>query len=583
MIRIIYSKRSVPLRLYTVLFFLLLCIGGCGTKKAAREGDIHVSSLPYDVGQRAVAKSAMVSSAHRLSSEIGKKILENGGNAVDAAVATAFAVSVVEPEMSGIGGGGGMTIWMNGSKEAYYIDHYPAKRASTYSAVDGHKENHVLWEVGIPGTVAGLLHAQEKFGKLSRKEVLEPSIRLAREGFPLYPKLAHYLMTMKDALQRYGGWSVFCPKGEAYIGEIVKQEALANTLQKIADEGSSAFYNGSIGENIVKMLNEDGIPITMSDFQNYKVWTHKIPLTTNYKKWKVLSAPPPQGGLEIIEVLNILEPYNLKEIGLPTQSPRAFQLIAGAMRAGISDRAYSIDPNWSHVPSDVLISKAYAIERTKDVSAVPVPRVISPGKIDGYFGFGTAERDKNAIDEKGETTSLSVVDAEGNAVALTQTLSTEFGKQGGWVDGFFLNNSGPDFSQSIRHPLPTPSSDYLTRYSPIAPTIILDENNTVKLVIGSPGGTRISTRIIENIIYMLDYGMDPMVAARMPSIHALSSSNGVHTQMGFDGKVYEEGRKNGYYFHVNYGAIARIYSILRKDGYWIGAADQVHQGGAAGY
>ncbi|HEY5408391.1 MAG TPA: gamma-glutamyltransferase [Ginsengibacter sp.] len=557
-----------------------------------------VSSLPYDTLNRLVTKHAMVSSEHLLSSEIGKEIMEKGGNAVDAAVATAFAVSVLAPALSGLGGGGGMIIWLSDKKKANYIDFYAAKRAVTYKSIGSNKEGHKLWEVGIPGEVAGLLYAEDKYGRLSRKEVMEPAIKLARDGFPMYPMLAHLIETRRDIVDQYDGKDLFRPNGETFpIGKIFKQEKLAETLQMIADKGAPVFYNGPIGKDIVKVLNEGGIPVTMKDFEDYRIDTDKAPLTTTYKKWKVLSAPAPQGGLEIIEDLNILDSFNLKEIGLPTQSARAFHILTGAMRAGMADRVYNEDPDWADIPSAILTSKEYATERTKYALKTPAPYTIEPG----HFDFNGLSSNKLKVNDnhvslnkvkvdgekesKGWTTSLSVVDADGNAVALTQTLSQVFGKNGVWVDGFFLNNSGVDFSEPIRypHPLLDPTSDYRTRYSPIAPTIILNKDNTVKLVIGSPGGSRISTRIVQNIVYILDYGMDPMVAARMPQIHPLPSKNGVYTQEGFNGKVYEDEKENGYDFYIEYGAPASIYSIVRRDGYWIGAAEPNHQGGVSGY
>ncbi len=584
-----------------VLFAFLFLVGGLSLGYA--QDQVMASSMPYDIGSRHVAKNAMVSSGHELASEAGKKVLQMGGNAIDAAVATSFAIGVVEPAMSGIGGGGGMLIWLNDKKESYYIDHYPGKRASTHHEVDKDKEKNKLWEIGIPGTVAGLLHAQEKFGKLSRQDVMAPAIKLAREGFPMYPLMAHYIEIRKEIIDRWGGKNLFRPNGETFkIGEIFKQEVLANTLQKISDEGASAFYNGSITKSMVKILNDNGIPVKIADFKDYKVNVDKAPLTTTYKNKKVLSAPPPQGGLEIIEALNILDQYNMKEIGLPSQSPHAFHILTAALRAATADRVFTKDPDWVKVPTDILISKEYAKARGEYAMQVPVPYKLEAGypyhlesepfdlnevtlkdiiSSGSYLSF--TETDFNAEDSKGWTTSLSTVDADGNAVALTQTISGIWGANGVWVDGFFFNNSATDFSELGVIGKTKSPNEYRIRYSPIAPTIILNEDNTVKLVIGSPGGNRISGRIVQNILYMLDYGMDAMTAARMPQIFPMPWKNTMYVEQGFNGRVYEDARKNGYEFYINFGVGARIYSILRQDGYWIGVADPYQQGGAAGY
>ncbi|HEY5408388.1 MAG TPA: gamma-glutamyltransferase family protein [Ginsengibacter sp.] len=582
---------------WDIIFFIFLLLA-VGSTRGYSQKRVSVSSLPYDSLHHLVTKHAMVSSEHLLSSEIGKEIMEKGGNAVDAAVATAFAVSVSAPALSGLGGGGCMLIWLKDQKKVIYIDFYAAKRVSAYKSIGSNKEGHKLWEVGIPGEVAGLLYAEDKYGKLSREEVMGPAIKLARDGFPMYPFFAHLIESGRDNLEQYDGKNLLFPNEETFpIGKIFKQEKLAETLQMVADKGASVFYNGSVGKDIVKVLNEGGIPVTMKDFQDYRIDTDKAPLTTTYKKWKVFTPPPPQGGLEIIEDLNILDSFNMKETGLPTQSAHAFHILTGAMRAGIADRVYNVDPNWARIPSEILTSKEYARERTKYALQTPTPYSIKPGQLDlnvssnklkvnnKDVSLKEVKVDDGKKDGRGYTTSLSVVDADGNAVALTQTLSWIFGGNGVWVDGFFLNNSGVDFSQPIPDPytLPEPTGDYRRPGSTIAPTIILNKDNTVKLVIGSPGGNLIPTRIVQNIVYILDYGMDPIVAARMPRIYPLSATNGVHTEEGFNGKVYEKERENGYDFYINFGSHAEIYSIVRRDGYWIGAADPLVEGGVAGY
>jgi gamma-glutamyltranspeptidase/glutathione hydrolase len=561
-------------RKYILFILLLLLVTGCAHKKSIP------ATLAPDQGQRLVAEHAMVSSAQPLASEIGAQIMKQGGNAVDAAVATGFALGVVEPEMSGLGGGGAMVVWLNDKKKGIYIDFYASKRVETYKEIT--KEDKIgpdLLKVGIPGLVAGLLYAQKEYGNLTRQEVMQPAIDLAREGYPMYKVLALEIKDNASKLKHYAGGNKYLPNGKPYpVGKLFKAEELAKSLELISEKGVSAFYKGPLAKDIIKVLNKGNNPVSKRDFKGYKVRTDKKPQVTTYKQWIALSAGPPQTGTEVLEDLNLLEPYNLKELGLPTQSDSAFHLLTAALRAGRADwHKFNNDPNWVKVPTQTLKSKYFAKSRTDSVYRVPVPHKMEAADVSEFQGNGV----DSVMDHN--TTSFSVVDTHGNAVAVTQTLSSAFGS-GAWVDGFFLNDSGINLLREKQQQSKIkPDVKYRTRITTISPTVILSKDSTVKLVIGGAGGGRIPTEVAQNIVYMLDYGMGPRAAVRMPRIYPYINSTTVLLEKGFKGSVLNAARKKGYRFTPTFTYHGRTYAIEKKNGHWVGAADPFHEGGVRGY
>lgn len=594
-----------------LLFFILFT----GCEQQERNTITHKS----DEGKRVVASEAMVSSAHPLASEAGLKMLKAGGNAVDAAVATAFALNVVEPNMSGIGGGGSMLIWEQEKEKANYVDFYTAKRAASYRDIDYSQfedDEFNLLSTGVPGTVDGLLQALDRHGTMSREEVMEPAIKYATEGFPVYLTLAQFIRDNEEKLKRFeGARNVFWPDGEPLdVGSILKQPELSETLQQISDKGASAFYEGQNAEDMVEVLNEGGNPVTLKDFAEYDPQWDKPPLCNSYKDYTVLSAPLPQTGFYILQGLNILENFNFNELGLPTESAEAFDILSSTMRLSIADRVeYVTDPNWEHVPVNGLISKEYASKRRELVGLNKVPEEIPDGdpsavssvqaspsctdisrksspntasfdhsvsKTKTYASRSAASLNKD-MEESGETTHISVVDPDGNAVSLSTTLSHVFGS-GAWVNGFILNNSGYDFSEVKDEDGWASSHPYRIRASTISPTIIL-EDKEVRLVIGAPGGGRIPTAILQNILYVLDYGLDPLDAVRMPRIFPSSSNSEVQIEKGFDNDILVELRNMGYDIQALSEGYARLYLISNEDGKLIGVSDPRHDGEPRGF
>lgn len=594
---------------YVIMALVLIFFVGCSPQDEARVADNE-----SDRGKRLVGSEAMVSSAHPLASEAGLKMLEQGGNAVDAAVATAFALNVVEPNMSGVGGGGSMLLWNQENEEADYVDFYTAKRAESYKEVnyDQYGEDDFnLLSTGIPGTVDGLLQALERHGTMSREEVMQPAITYATEGFPVYMTLAQFIRDEEEKLTRYeGAKKTFYPDGEPLdVGEVLKQPELASTLKAVSENGASAFYEGENAQDIVEVLNDAGNPATVEDFADYDPQWDKTPLKGSYKSNQILSAPPPQTGMYIIQALSLLEPFDLKEIGLPTESAEAFDIITSTLRLSNADRRkYISDPNWEDIPIKGLISDEYISVRrdsvgmgtaAENVSYGEPSQTVSQNKIGSISdGMAMASGDNGNVQSAtakealplrvagdnagGETTHISIIDSEGNAVALSTTLSHVFGS-GAWVNGFILNNSGYDFSDFEKEEDWESDHAYRIRASTISPTIILNENNEVRLVIGAPGGGRIPTAILQNTLFVLEYGLDPYDAVLMPRIFPDYEEPEVEIEKGFDPYVLKDVRDMGYDIQALSEGYARMYLVMKKDGKVIGVADPRHDGEARGF
>lgn len=573
------------------------------------------TTLAPDLGKRLVAEHAVVTSAHPRASEAGLEILRNGGNAVDAAVATAFAVSVGEPQMSGLGGGGSILIWLQDEGRAEYLDFYSAHRPESWRGlVRGDAPRTDLRRVAIPGEAAGLLAAHERFGRLSREVVMGPAIRLAEEGFPVNQILAQMIAGDSAKLNRYPeSRRVFWPNGRPLqAGDLLRQPELAATLRRIATEGRAGFYEGPVAAALVRQLNEGGHPATLADLAAYEPqW--KRPLCGDYRGRIVLSAPPPQTGLQIIHTLELLERHDLRSLGLPTRSARAFDVLTSALRVGMTSARWGPDPNWDAAPVTGAVSPGYAESRAGIVgTGTAAPRIeaedptpfvgerppASCARLDPYaasppVGGATDEIGvTHATDEiglshatdAGETTHLSVVDADGNAVALTQTNSSVFGVGARAEGGFMLNDSGNDLSRDTTQAAPTLSGrhPYLIRRSTISPTIVL-ESGRAKVVVGAPGGGRIPTEILQNLVYVLDYGLDPLEALRLPRIYPSASSANVQLENGFGADLLGQIRAMGYRPTAESFGYARLYMIVRDGDRWIGAADPRHNGEVRGY
>ena len=578
----------------------------CGVAAACSRGATPSAAptLAPDLGRRLVAEHGMVTSAHPLASDAGVEMLRRGGNAVDAAVATAFAIGVAEPEMSGVGGGGAMLVWLQGQHRVEFLDFYPAQPAASFRRVRAVRADSAspLRVVGVPGNVAGLLEAHAKFGKLPREVVMAPAIRLAEEGYPLYQVLGEMVQRDSARLTRDPvARAIYFPGGAMLgVGDRLRNPELAATLERISSEGRKGFYEGETAQKVVARMNDGGHPVTLADFAAYTPnW--RRPLCTTYHGRTVLSAPPPQGGLQVLHSLKLLERFDLPALGLPTRSADAFDVFTSAMRGGQQMSRFNDDPRWVTIPARGLISSGYAdkwrgdvgVKRATDSLSTQDPRPFDgdvPTACRPFDPFtGGAPAATNASGQGpgpndnapgGETTHISVVDGDGNAVSVTVTNSSVFGS-GAAVAGFFLNDSGIRFFRADdldRAGAPA----WRTRQTTIAPTIVLDGDRPT-MVVGSPGGGRIPLAMMQTMSYVLDYKLDPLEAVRMSRIYPQRVGRRVELEGSFDPAALEGIRAMGYRPTAQSFGYARLYMIVRDGARWIGAADPRHDGQVRGY
>ncbi len=596
-------------------------LAAIGAATFASLGAQRPAAPPYSVEpayqqKRVEARNGVVTSANGLASDAGLEMLRAGGNAVDAAVATAFALGVVEPQMSGLGGSGAAVVWMRQEGKPAYLDFYAAQPVDSWKghlepAPEGRPERRQpgdLRVVGIPGNVAGLLTLHERFGTLPLERVMAPAIRLAEGGFPVGQILAGFVAMGAEKMKPFpAAAALYFPGGKPVgAGAVVRNPELAESLRRVAREGRRGFYEGANARDLVATLNAGQHPATLADLAGYEPhW--KRPLCADYHGRAVLSAAPPENGLQVLHTLELLEPFNLKTLGLPTRSAEAFDVLASALRVGQADARGNADPNWVPVPANGISSAAFAAERRPLVGGGKPPENVAPGnaapfdhaapagECASYDPYGAAPEIPGApaasappapdvvgdrlAEESGETTHLSVVDKDGNAVALTQTNSSVWGS-GGFVDGYFLNDSGFRFTEAN---IDSPSkSGWRIRTTTIAPTIVL-EHGRVQMVVGAPGGGRIPTEIVQVMVYTLDYGMDPLDAVNMPRIYASAQDRRVQLEHGFSPGFLHEIRVMGYDPVPPSPEYARLYMIVRRGDSWIGVADTRHDGQPRGY
>jgi gamma-glutamyltranspeptidase/glutathione hydrolase len=563
---------------------------------------------PVDERRRAAAAGGMVTSANAAASEAGVAMLRAGGNAVDAAVATAFALGVVEPQMSGLGGSGAAMVWLADARRPVYLDFYAAQFAESWRGspaltrptIDG-QGTPDLRTIGIPGSVRGLLALLERHGMLTRAQVLAPAIALAENGFAVGKILADFIAGNEAKLKPYpGAMALYFPGGRALQpGAVLRNPALAASLRRIAAEGADGFYGGPLAEEMRAVMNAGGHPATPRDFAEYAPqW--KMPLCTDYRGLAVLSAPPPQTGMRVLHTLELLEPFDLKALGLPIRSAAAFDVLTSALRAGQAGAGGNGDPNWMTVPARGVSASAFADTRRSLVGTGKAPAMIEAANAGAFESQPSppscpaltttaavampreSSSVSNADDESalgGETTHLSVVDPGGNAVALTVTNSSVWGS-GAFAGGFFLNDSGFRFTEA--NIKAASKSPWRIRTTTIAPTIVL-KGTAVEMVIGAPGAGRIPTEIVQVMVYALDYGLDPLDAVRMPRIFASAGDPRVQVEQGFPPELLRDVRAMGYQPVAESSGYARLYLIVRRGDGWIGVADPRHDGEPRGF
>ena len=499
-------------------------------------------------------RHGMVVAQEKLAARVGADILRQGGNAVDAAVATAFAMAVTYPRAGNIGGGGFMVIHLKDRGEDIAIDYREtapaATTAETFLGADGKPDNansrDSALSIGVPGTVAGLALALEKYGsgKFTLARLLQPAIVLARDGFVLDDDMAD---TLPAAQRRMAKWQasvkIFSQADGTWLrgGDRLVQTDLAATLSAIAEQGPRGFYEGPVAEKLVNAVRDAGGIMTNDDLKSYSAVIRK-PVRGSYRGYDVVSMPlPSSGGTVLLESLNILEGFPLAEM---TQgSPASLHLLIEAMKRAYADRArYLGDPAFVNAPVPVMLSKDYAARQRASIDP----------------DHATASADAAAIKplrEGSNTTHFSVIDDFGNAVSNTYTLNFPYGV--GLIaegTGVLLNNELDDFTAApgasnafglvgFEANLPGPGKRPL---SSMSPTILLKDGKPV-LVTGSPGGSRIISTVLQVIVNVLDYHMDVLAAVSAPRLHHQWMPDEVRVERGFSEDVLAQLRAMGHH------------------------------------
>ncbi len=529
--------------------------------------------------------SALVVSGSPIASEVGAEVLKQGGNAVDAAVAVGFALAVVHPEAGNIGGGGYMVIRMaNGNVAAIDYRETAPGRASRDMYLDRQgalTDKSVIGHLaaGVPGSVAGLAEAQRRYGKLSLPQVIAPAVRLAREGFVVDEFRSRSIAGAADRLARFpASRAQFLPGGRAPApGTTLKQLDLARTLQAIADSGPRIFYHGPIADLIVMEMEKGLGLISKDDLASYRpVW--RSPVAIKYRGHTIYAMPPSSsGGVTMAQILNMLEGYNpLPEFG----SPQAAHLMTEAMRRAFIDRNTHLgDPAFVRMPLNRLLSKQYAAELRGQIDpqhASPTPAfVTSPGG------------------EGDHTTHYSVVDAAGNAVSVTTTINSSYGNAVTVTGaGFLLNNEMDDFAAAPGKPnqygLVQGEANAIQpgkrMLSAMTPSIVLDPQGRLMMVVGTPGGPTIITSVTQVILNVIDHHMSLADAVGAPRIHHQALPDQIQYERGgLLPATVNALRAMGHKLDQRSGYSGDIAAILRRGGTWIGVADPRRGGGAVGY
>jgi len=583
----------------------VVCFGGLAYGQSAAEYKARTEQEKSWPKEAVRGAHGMVATDEELGSRAGLEILQKGGNAVDAAVATAFALAVVEPAAGNIGGGGFMMVRMADGRTSFldYREVAPGKATrDMYIKPDGKLdlEASVLGykAVAVPGTVAGLELALQTYGTMKLAEVMAPAIRLAENGFPVSESLAHEFAEEKKDLQRFSVSSrIFLKNGEMYkVRETLRQPELAATLKRIAKNGAAEFYRGETARLMVQDMNALGGLLTLEDLAQYQPKVRQV-LRAKYEldghNWEVLASPPPSsGGIAVIEALNMLKGVALKG----WDDVESVHVVAETMRRVFADRAaYLGDPDFAKVPVDGLTSPCYAKELA---ATIDLRRASSSKEVKAGQPHVCAEEARTAapvqlsLNDGPHTTHFSVVDAAGNAVASTYTLNNSYGSHATSSAGFLLNDEMDDFTTQPGVPnalfglIQSEANAIAPGHRPLSsmtPTILLRDGK-LSFVTGSPGGPTIISAVLLTIINWMRLGMDAQSAINAPRFHHQWMPDRLLMEQQFPA-VVEQGLNSMGHATRRRGHIGLVNAIGidSQTGEKLGAADPRDQGSAVGY
>ena len=552
---------------------------------------VYPNNLPIieynSINHPVISKTGMVVSQRQSASEVGAEILRKGGNAVDAAVATGLALAVVLPRAGNLGGGGFMVVYLKDADKTITIDYRERAPASAHRDLfldekgnyDKNKAQFSLLSAGVPGTVAGLHLALTKYGTMSWEEVLEPSIKLAEEGFAVPYDLANILASSrykKRLSSNIAAAESYYKKDKSNYeaGEILKLPDLAWTLKQLAEYGPDAFYKGEIAKKIVQEMERNKGLITFEDLENYKA-VERSPLEGTYKGFRIVSMPPASsGGVHLIQMLNMLEEYPIGEMGFG--SADSIHILAEVMKRAYADRSKHLgDMDFYNVPFS-LMSKKYSNSLNKSISikSRTPSKDVFPGDPYPY--------------ESPDTTHFSVMDQYGNAVSNTYTLNFSYGS-GIMIPGtgMLMNNEMDDFSSKPGVPngyglLGSEANSIQANKRPLSsmtPTIIFKDNKPY-LVLGSPGGSRIITTVLQVALNVMEHKMNVAQAVNSPRIHHQWLPEVLMMEKGFGPDTEKILKEKGYNLYPS-STMGSVQAIIKEGEYFYGAADPRRPGSGA--
>ncbi len=570
------------IRWFRLIGFALLMFAGAAGPLMGQDSAIISQE---DIFHPVVAKHGMVSTQEHYATQAGLEVLEEGGNAVDAAVTVAFTLAVTLPRAGNIGGGGFMLIYLAETGETIALDYRekaPGKATKDMfldekGDADPEKSRNSYLAVGVPGTVAGLTTALD-YGTISLERALQPAIEFAEKGFPVDEELRSSLMAARGGMQASNAsMDIFYKEGgELYeAGDLLIQKDLAWSLKQIAEKGADAFYRGTIADKIVADMAANGGLITKEDLAAYRP-SFREPIHGRYRGYDIHSMPPPSsGGVHIVQMLNLLEPFDITGMGHNTAE--TIHLMAESMKLAYADRSRHLgDADFVDVPVGGLISKKYAasLRPMINMEKTTPSETIKPGAPGRY--------------ESNETTHFSVMDKDGNVVANTYTLNFSYGtKLTAAGTGILLNNEMDDFSAKPGVPnaygliggeynAVAPEKRML---SSMSPTIVMKDEKPF-LVTGSPGGSRIITTTLQVIMNVIDHGMNIAAATNAVRIHHQWLPDEIRIEKGLSLDTIRLLEKKGHKVLVK-DVMGGTQSIMFKDGMFYGASDPRRPGGMA--